>query len=251
MSDSMQKYTKAGWLKHDIDRIREKYTQDLESEIMVDQQLATAMYLIDKLGLGTGSENSGEDEAGMIGCCSLHPEHVTLQAPDWIIIDFVGKDARRYHIELQAEPYAYKNIYLSMEDKSVDGNLFDRLTTKMLDEHLASEVEFEGLNAQLFRIFNASTAFQQLLDSKGLENANIQEKLNAYHEANSYVADLYDHRYAAPQVVDKDTSISKCLDPRITIAWCKSHDVPIENLFSEELRTRLSWATDVDSSWKF
>ena len=55
---------------------------------------------------------------------------------------------------------------------------------------------------------------------------------------------------------------------RITAAWCKKHDVPIEKLFSKTLLTKCTsshlflydlvlitstvpWALEVDEDWKF
>ncbi len=53
------------------------------------------MYFIDKLALRAGNEK-GEDEADTVGCCSLRYEHVTLEPPNHLIFDFLGKDSIRY-----------------------------------------------------------------------------------------------------------------------------------------------------------
>ncbi|KAI0633246.1 hypothetical protein C8Q77DRAFT_1058241 [Trametes polyzona] len=61
------------------------------------------------------------------------------------------------------------------------------------------------------------------------------------------------------QMVDKDagkevalsTSKINYLDPRITVAWCKTHDVPVEKLFSKTLITKFPWAMEADPDWKF
>jgi DNA topoisomerase-1 len=42
------------------------------------------------------------------------------------------------------------------------------------------------------------------------------------------------------------TSKINYIDPRITIAWIKKHDFPIEKIFSETLRDKFRWAFDVD-----
>lgn len=47
------------------------------------------------------------------------------------------------------------------------------------------------------------------------------------------------------------TSKINYLDPRITAAWCKKYDVPIEKLFSKTLMTKFPWAMEVDAEWKF
>lgn len=42
------------------------------------------------------------------------------------------------------------------------------------------------------------------------------------------------------------TSKINYIDPRITIAWIKKHDFPIEKIFSETLRDKFKWAFEVD-----
>ena len=42
------------------------------------------------------------------------------------------------------------------------------------------------------------------------------------------------------------TSKINYIDPRITIAWIKKHDFPIEKIFSETLRDKFRWAFEVD-----
>ncbi|KAG8367362.1 hypothetical protein BUALT_Bualt16G0064200 [Buddleja alternifolia] len=47
------------------------------------------------------------------------------------------------------------------------------------------------------------------------------------------------------------TSKINYLDPRITVAWCKLHEVPIEKIFNKSLLAKFAWAMDVDPSFRF
>ena len=95
---------------------------------MATRQRATAMYLIDRLALRAGNEK-GEDEADTVGCCSLRFEHITLEPPNKVIFDFLGKDSIRYYNEVQVDEQVFKNIKLFKKDPKKDGDdLFDRLT---------------------------------------------------------------------------------------------------------------------------
>ncbi|WOH10328.1 hypothetical protein DCAR_0729795 [Daucus carota subsp. sativus] len=47
------------------------------------------------------------------------------------------------------------------------------------------------------------------------------------------------------------TSKINYLDPRITVAWCKRHDVPIEKIFNKSLLAKFAWAMDVDPNFRF
>ncbi|KAJ7132760.1 DNA topoisomerase I [Mycena crocata] len=192
----MMKFEKARELKNHVDRIRQNYNVDLKSKVMADRQRATTMYFIDKLALRAGNEK-GDDEADTVGCCSLRCEHVTLEAPNFIIFDFLGKDSIRYYNRVPVEPQIFKNIRIFKENKDDSDNLFDRVTTAGLNKHLQSEMK--GLTAKVFRTFNASSTFQRLLDENKLENATPQEKLNAYNKANREVAILCNHRRTAPK----------------------------------------------------
>ncbi|KAF8844388.1 DNA topoisomerase I [Paxillus ammoniavirescens] len=394
----MSKFEKARELKSYVARIRADYQAELRSKVMADRQRATAMYFIDRLALRAGNEK-GDDEADTVGCCSLRCEHVTLEAPDFIIFDFLGKDSIRYYNRVSVEAQVFKNIRLFKENKEESDNLFDRVNTSLLNRHLASYMK--GLTAKVFRTYNASITFQQQLDEGTPKDATVQEKLNAYNHANRMVAILCNHQRAAPKtheqsmgkmrdrlrsfkydrmklrhvlfnldskyqknklyaddesdlddewieeheeslkkkeiekaekkfakdneklveeggkpqddsvlkdrivaikadfkklakergtrkaVLKRDRPVEKLeegiqrlderiktfklqmddreagkevalgtskinyLDPRITAAWCKTYDVPIEKIFSKTLLTKFPWAMEVDEDWKF
>ncbi|KAJ4725190.1 DNA topoisomerase 1-like [Melia azedarach] len=47
------------------------------------------------------------------------------------------------------------------------------------------------------------------------------------------------------------TSKINYLDPRITVAWCKRHEVPIEKIFNKSLLAKFAWAMDVGPDFRF
>ncbi len=47
------------------------------------------------------------------------------------------------------------------------------------------------------------------------------------------------------------TSKSNYIDPRITVAFLKIHDLPVEKVFSTSLRDKFKWAFEVDKEYKF
>ena len=63
---------------------------------------ATAMDFIDVLALRAGNEK-GEDEADTVGCCSLQCEQVTLELPNYVIFDFLGKELIRYYYKVTVD----------------------------------------------------------------------------------------------------------------------------------------------------
>jgi len=51
--------------------------------------------------------------------------------------------------------------------------------------------------------------------------------------------------------VSLGTSKINYMDPRITVAWCKRNEVPIEKVFSKTLRDKFNWAMAVEPEWQF
>lgn len=47
------------------------------------------------------------------------------------------------------------------------------------------------------------------------------------------------------------TSKINYLDPRITVAWCKKHEVPIEKIFAKTLLVKFAWAMEVSEKFRF
>ena len=47
------------------------------------------------------------------------------------------------------------------------------------------------------------------------------------------------------------TSKINYLDPRITVAWCKRAEVPIEKVFNKSLMSKFHWSMDVEPEWRF
>ncbi|PNT62067.1 hypothetical protein BRADI_5g24917v3 [Brachypodium distachyon] len=47
------------------------------------------------------------------------------------------------------------------------------------------------------------------------------------------------------------TSKINYLDPRITVAWCKTHEIPINKIFSKTILEKFGWAMDVGPGFRF
>ncbi|KAF8469595.1 hypothetical protein BDZ91DRAFT_655281, partial [Kalaharituber pfeilii] len=190
MSD-YKKFEKARELKKHIDRIRKDYRKELRDKLMEVRQRATAMYLIDVFALRAGNEK-GEEEADTVGCCSLRYEHVTLEPPNHVIFDFLGKDSIRFYNKFEVDPQVFKNLKIfKKEPKGPGDKLFDRVQTADLNKHLQSYMP--GLSAKVFRTYNASWTMQQELAK--LENTGtVAEKVMKYNAANRTVAILCNHQ---------------------------------------------------------
>ncbi|KAJ3331297.1 DNA topoisomerase 1 [Blyttiomyces sp. JEL0837] len=187
----LKKFEKARGLKDHVGRIRSEYTAELESKVTATRQRATAMYLIDRFALRAGNEK-GDDEADTVGCCSLRFEHVTLEPPNKVIFDFLGKDSIRYYNEVLVDEQVFKSLKIFKKPPKKEGDaLFDRLTTAILNKHLNTYMA--GLTAKVFRTFNASYTFQEEL-KRTPADGTVAEKILAYNRANRQVAILCNHQ---------------------------------------------------------
>ncbi|GAA97009.1 hypothetical protein E5Q_03683 [Mixia osmundae IAM 14324] len=186
-----KKFEKARELKNHIDRIRTDYRAELKAKEMVIRQRATCMYLIDIFALRAGNEK-GDDEADTVGCCSLRYEHITLQPPNIVIFDFLGKDSIRFVQEARVDEQVFKNLVIFKKDPKTDGDLlFDRMSTLTLNKHLRTYMN--GLSAKVFRTYNASSTFERELE-KTPADVSVPDKLLAYNRANRQVAILCNHQ---------------------------------------------------------
>lgn len=212
-----QKYETARRLHKHINQIRNTYREEWKSKEMRIRQRAVALYFIDKLALRAGNEKD-EDQADTVGCCSLRVEHIELHKElngkeNVVVFDFLGKDSIRYYNEVEVEKRVFKNLELFKENKKDGDDLFDRLNTVVMNEHLRDLMD--GLTAKVFRTYNASYTLQKQLKEMTDPNMSLPEKLLAYNRANRAVAILCNHQRAVP----------------------KSHEKSMENL-KEKIRTK-------------
>eukprot|EP00800_Vazella_pourtalesii_P019077 TRINITY_DN634_c1_g1_i1.p1 TRINITY_DN634_c1_g1~~TRINITY_DN634_c1_g1_i1.p1 ORF type:complete len:667 (-),score=49.33 TRINITY_DN634_c1_g1_i1:31-2031(-) len=202
-----QKYETARRLKKLVSHIREDYLDGLKSREMFIRQRSVAIYLIDRLALRAGNEKDSDEEADTVGCCSLRVEHIELfdeidGSNNVVEFDFLGKDSIRYQNRVPIDKQVFKNLRLFMKNKEPDDDLFDRLSTSILNKYLHDLMD--GLTAKVFRTYNASSTLQSQLGEFNSPNySSIHELLLVYNRANRAVALLCNHQRAIPKCFDK------------------------------------------------
>mmetsp|Transcript_33564 Transcript_33564/g.40569 ORF Transcript_33564/g.40569 Transcript_33564/m.40569 type:complete len:661 (+) Transcript_33564:194-2176(+) len=305
----MKKYEKARKLKYHIDKIRADYESLMESKDVVEAQMATAIYLIDKLALRAGGEKD-EDLADTVGCCTLRVGHIELTPPNTVKFDFLGKDSIRYEQDHEVTPQVYEAFKRFCKGKKDNDDIFDKIDPATVNSHLLGLMD--GLTIKVFRTYNASiTLSQQLKDTEDGSHVTVLQKKSKYDEANKKVAILCNHQkgvskahdsqmeklvtkkgeleddlkkkqaefkenktdanakkvHAVKERLDKlklqmhlkeelktvslGTSKINYLDPRITVAWCKKHEVPINTIFTKALIEKFNWAMEVEPDFDF
>ena len=207
------KYSKAALLCGNIDKIRASYKKKLVSKKIEDRQLATAMWVIDRLALRVGGEKDTEEEADTVGCCSLRVEHLHFdpngegEGNKEIELEFLGKDSMLFKqtINFGADMYTenngmgeqvYDNFVKFCKKKKKDEEVFDSLTPTILNAHLKEIMD--GLTAKVFRTYNASKTLQDELrkaeEKEHWKRLTATEKVVEYNNANREVAILCNHQ---------------------------------------------------------
>lgn len=305
----MKKFDLARKLKKKINSIMEQNYKNLSNSDIIIRQIATALYLIDKLALRVGNEK-GEDETDTVGITSLRLEHISLKNNNQITLDFLGKDSVRYLNTIDIDPLVYANLKEFTKNKNDDDSLFDKIIANDINKYLQNFMK--GLTAKVFRTYNASNLFQKELKkiTKKYKDYEKEDKinilLNEFNSANAKVALLCNHQknisksfketidkidiqikeqkkklLKAKKSTKKNTStISKIkdriknlkakktlkiqlknvslgtskinyIDPRITVAFMKTHNLSVDKVFSKSLQEKFAWAFDVDDTFKF
>eukprot|EP00903_Cladosiphon_okamuranus_P018162 g16712.t1 len=197
----VRKYDKAMKLKGFIDKIRKDYTTKLSSGDKRTKQIATAVWVIDKLALRVGGEK-GADEADTVGCCSLRTEHLTFHkdpSVHEVQMEFLGKDSMLFKETIDFDHYedigrrVFKNLQQFCKGKRQSEEVFDYLDPSILNQHLQSLMP--GLTAKVFRTYNASDTLQiKLPGEEALAGLSVAEKVALYNGANRDVAILCNHQ---------------------------------------------------------
>lgn len=207
------KYNKAALLCKNIAKIRKSYKNDLKSKDNEMKQLATAVWLIDRLALRVGGEKDTDEEADTVGCCSLRVEHLHIDPNEEegdskeIELEFLGKDSMLYKqtIDFGASMYnedngmgtqVYENLKAFCKKKKPSDQVFKDLNPTVLNNHLKQFMD--GLSAKVFRTYNASKTLQDELQkhesSAVWKSLTATEKVVEYNSANREVAILCNHQ---------------------------------------------------------
>lgn len=137
-----------------IVKIRKAYTKQLKSKNIEAKQLATAVWVIDRLALRVGGEKDTDEEADTVGCCSLRVEHLHFDPNGEgdddnleIELEFLGKDSMLYKqtIDFGSPLYnddnamgkqVYSNFKKFCKGKKDNQEVLDQINPTNVNEHL-------------------------------------------------------------------------------------------------------------------
>eukprot|EP00605_Chrysophyceae_sp_TOSAG23-4_P001411 GSChrysophyteH1.ASY1.ANO1.1537.1 assembled CDS len=100
---------------------------------------------------------------------------------------------------------------------------------------------------------SAITDEEKVASVKALEEAKTAQRADALRKQKDKItaAELKMKAADDNKEVALGTSKINYMDPRISVAWCKRHEVPIDKVFARALRDKFNWAMAVPPDWKF
>jgi DNA topoisomerase-1 len=151
------------------------------------RRIATAVYLIDALGLRVGDEKD-PDEADTVGATTLRPEHVTLRTDGAAEFRFLGKDSVLWDKELALPETVQRNladlIQNAQPHRAVKSDkrhptrdkpqLFPGVSSH--DVNLFLGEVLPGLTAKVFRTHHATDRVERSLAGSGVTRDDPEHK---------------------------------------------------------------------------
>lgn len=160
-----------------------KRAEKIHADEMKTRQLASVVYLIDRLAMRVGDEKD-EDEADTVGASTLRVEHVKVGG-EQIEFDFLGKDSVQWQkfLPMQGDELILaRNLQDLARGKQPGDQLFDKIDSTHVNKFLSSIVD--GLTAKVFRTYHATHAVRSYL----IRDGDLKEDAPSYQK--EYVAKL-------------------------------------------------------------
>ena len=278
----IEKFEKARELESRINSVRVHIEQNLQSNDLLRQKIATVCYLIDKLKLRVGDEKD-KDEADTVGATTLRPQHVKIMSNDLVKFDFLGKDSVRWQKDVGLPRPVVDNLQrFTTSCRSV---IFKGVDSEKVKLFLSEAVP--GLTAKVFRTYHASKVVREYLaNTKARESDPEYVKKHLATMANLQAAAVCNHKRKIPKKwreslmkkierlrklkskgtkkseeaakalkvkietakatreYNLGTSLRSYIDPRIYYEWGKKVDFDWRLYYPKTLQRKFSWVEE-------
>jgi DNA topoisomerase-1 len=239
-----EKFDFARLLKQHIQTIRKQYLNDLKSQDLKTQQLATIVYFVDTCAMRIGNKKSPRDTQ-TLGISTLQKKNIQLKNNHVVEFDFISKDSMRYQRSIKVIQQVYKNLTKFLNEKNTL-QVFYLADSSAVNAYLDSFLL--DLTSKVWRTYNASEImYQKLKKSKDKESL-----LQNFEDANEEIAILCNHLIGTKQDLNMSTSILNYIDPRIIISFAKKFKVDFLEFYNESELKKFHWAlTTTSANFKF
>ncbi|KAH9809408.1 hypothetical protein DFH28DRAFT_989866 [Melampsora americana] len=152
--------------------------------------------------------------------------------------------------------------WMEAHEKDLGLKEIERVTKKFERENATLEKEEKPLleEGELKRRIQEAEGFESLMRTQRKSRKIEPVKSRPMDQILSAIEKI-DVRIEAAKTACKDrdegketslgTSKMNYIDPRLTYAWCRRNDVPVERMFTKTLREKFTWAASTPGDWKF
>ena len=229
-----------------------------ENKVKVDYNVFNALFLFSR------NKKKADDLFDKINPSLLNTYIKTISSND----DLTAKVFRTYNASylFQKEIDEINKKYNNKSDKK-DNNKSDKKDNNKSDkEDYISELLtcYNKANLKVALLCNhqknVSKGFNDQIKKINDKIEELQEKKvqagddkDKIKKINAKIKDLKNKKSLKVELKNVSLGTSKInyIDPRITIAFLKKHNIKIEKIFSPTLIDKFFWAIDVDEKWKF
>jgi len=276
-----EKFDLARELESQIRKVRAHIAENLSSKDVKRRKLATVAYLIDVFNIRVGDEE--ETESGTVGATSLQSEHIRLHnTSPRVKLHFLGKDSILFERELPVSQEAYKNlkefassggrIFSGITTEAVREFLSEampRLSPKVFrtfsathlfrQELHTSKVSTESSDAEKkMALIESNAAVAQLMNHQKAIPKKWEEtykkRLEMLRALKGKEGKMAAKRKAslklrlAQMKLNKKwnlgTSLKNYIDPRISVAFCRTVGYDWKSYYPKTLVTKFMWAEE-------
>lgn len=207
----IEKFDKARLLKQNIEKIRERYTDDMNNKKSETRLEGLVVYLLDKLAIRIGTNKSSnkssktdedededenedaeedyeeskneetkdeeskdedEDEETQ-GLTTLENRNITLHENSKLQVQFIGKSGIPYDNTIEIEQIAYFLIGKLLQRTKPNERIFLGITDSKVNKYLKTITPDTGITAKTFRTFHACATLQEQL-KKQITDTNLK-----------------------------------------------------------------------------
>lgn len=187
------KFDKARSLKENLPLIINRYSADIKSPYIRNQQFGMAVFFLDKMAIRPGTEKDETVDNDTVGLTTLKVSNIKLLPNNQIQINFFGKSSIEFNKQYNFAPILYERISSFLKNKKEDDLVFDTINAVSLNDYLKSIVP--GLTAKVFRTWKASSILQNKLNEIKIDvNDSDAVKLQAFKKANIETARALNHK---------------------------------------------------------
>lgn len=249
----LSKFESARRLARQSSAVREKITR-LTKRNPPDSRAArtgAVLWLVHALAIRIGTDRASDRT---VGACTLQKHHVSLGSragAHTLTLDFPGKDSIRYSRAVKV-PSDVASIIRSalLHARQPSDRVFHDVTAADVNTWLRDNTSSSNtpkITAKTIRTAAANVRYQALLQQA--------QTLDDLKSARLSVAELCNHRKSSKNdsstEVTTTTTINNYLDPRITVAWAKKHDVDLKRVFSKKQLQTFAWAMNAPATFVF